>query len=62
MPAKHEDIEYGSILSFRSTKDLEAKVRQQMIDEGRDMSNMLRTLVKRGLATSKGVTWEGREA
>ena len=61
MPAKHKEVEYGNILSFRATKDLEAAIHQQMQDEKRDMSNMLRTLLLRGLAASKGVTWEGRQ-
>lgn len=59
MPRKH-DVEYGNIISFRPTRDIEAAIRQQMDREKRALSDMLRVLVLRGLAASKGVTWEGR--
>lgn len=59
---KPSDVEYGNILSFYPAIELEAAIRRQMRDEIRSMSDMLRILVKRGLAASKGVTWEGRQS
>jgi hypothetical protein len=61
MPVKH-DVEYGNILSFRPTRELEAAIRQQMDREKRHVSDMLRILLMRGLAASEGITWKGIES
>lgn len=55
-------IEYELPLSFRPTKELKEAIIKQAQIEDRPVSNMIRTLVKRGLAaTTKGRDWEGRQ-